>query len=517
MREAAGRGTTTGRSRDRRGWAVLAVLGVLASLVAAGVGHEDLVRPGGATLFADFLAAALTPRLDAEFLGLTAQATLVTLGFAALGTAASLAIGIVGGILTSQAWWRGRGIGWGMSRAVLVVPRGIHEVVWGLFLLSVLGLEPVVAVLAIAIPFGAVTAKVYSEILDDADQRPYRALLAAGAPRAVAVAYGLLPGATGELVSYAFYRFECAIRSAAVLGIIGAGGLGFQLALSFQALQYDEIWTLLIALILLCAGTDGWSAAVRRGRAPRVSLAAAALLLPASAWLVSLDVTPLWAGRSWELAGQLLAASWPPRFVPDLVALAAATLAMSVLAIAIAFAGGALLAIPAANLSRLTGQRRRLLAGAVRALLVVLRAIPPPVWALLVLFVVSPGVLAGAIALGIYTVGVLGRLMAESAENLDPRPSRALLASGAAPLAILAYSVVPAAAPRFVAYGLYRWEVTLRETVVVGVVGAGGLGLLLNSQLVTFDQAGAVATLVVLVGLTLAVDLTSSAVRRAVQ
>lgn len=73
------------------------------------------------------------------------------------------------------------------------------------------------------------------------------------------------------------------------------------------------------------------------------------------------------------------------------------------------------------------------------------------------------------------------------------------------------YGVVPAATPRFVAYGLYRWEVTIRETVVIG---AGGLGLLLDQQLATFDYGGAVATLLVFLVLTLLVDLTSAAVRR---
>src|SRR5262249_15605672 len=160
--------------------------------------------------------------------------------------------------LSSQTWWqagtRGRRhrsstAGWAVTRTLLAIPRGIHEVVWGLLLLSLFGIQPVVAVLAIGIPFGAVTAKVFSEILDETSLHPYTGLTAAGASRPSAVLYGLLPPALSELFSYGFYRFECAIRSAAILGLIGAGGLGFQLQLSFQALQYDEIWTLLYALM----------------------------------------------------------------------------------------------------------------------------------------------------------------------------------------------------------------------------------------------------------------------------
>jgi phosphonate transport system permease protein len=521
-------------------------------MLAAGVGRDDLFRLGSLNQIGDFFAAAAHPRVDAAFLGLTAHATLTTLAYAVLGTALSLAIGLVGGILTSETWWsagaRGRRrpaavAGWVVARVALVVPRGIHEVVWGLLLLSLFGIQPIVAVLAIGIPFGAVTAKVFSEILDETSRGPYTALLAAGAGRRSAIIYGLLPPALADMFSYSFYRFECAIRSAAILGLIGAGGLGFQLALSFQSLRYSEIWTILYALIALSAGADMWGAAVRARRAaPRRkgvrgrdrllsgSAAVAPAMVPLAAWWVGLDPAVLWAPQTWEIGHQLLAEAWPPTLGavdgPGLARLALATLAMSVLAMGVAFVGGMLFAIPAANLTRLevptaggrVGRIARLLLYAItRVLLIVLRAIPPPIWALLLLFVFYPGLLPGALALAIYTIGVLGRLMAETAENLDRRPLRALRAHGTPELQVFCYGVVPSAMPRFVAYGLYRWEVSIRETVVVGVVGAGGLGLLLDQQLAAFDYSSALTTLLVFMLLPLIVDFTSAAVRRSLR
>ncbi len=270
-------------SRTRRRWTFVAVLVVLAAVGAVAAETiargTPLARASGLRQVGEFCGAALRPELAPDFLVLTGQAALTTLGFAALGTAVSLVLGVVGGVFGSGTWWRMGGRrgevprrgrwAWAGTRGALVVPRGIHEVVWGLFLLSVLGIEPVVAVLAIAIPFGAITAKVFSEIVDDVDRRPADALLAAGASRATAFAYGVLPGAAGELVSYAFYRLDCAIRSAAVLGLIGAGGLGFQLQLSFGSLRYTEIWTLLYALIALSLLADAWGAAVRDRMAAR--------------------------------------------------------------------------------------------------------------------------------------------------------------------------------------------------------------------------------------------------------
>lgn len=542
-------------SRSRRGWAVVAAAGVLASAVVALApilaDGRALLRPAGFTAVGEFLAATLHPRVDAEFLVITARAATTTLGYAVLGTALSLLIGVLGGVAASRTWWRMGGHGGGgrraVTRAALIVPRGIHEVVWGLFLLSVLGVAPIVAVLAIAVPFGAITATVFADILDDTDPRPAAALRAQGAGRIATFCYGVLPAAAGELTSYSFYRFECAIRSAAVLGLVGAGGLGFELALSFAALRLDEIATLLFALIVLAVVADQWGSTVRarlaarpgparRGRDPVLvgSLLAAVAAVPAAAWWIGLDLAPLVDARSWELAGELFAASWPPTLGAGpsgpggsgaggwagLGGLALATLAMSVLAITIAFLAGLAMAAPAARPDPAPGPARAaraVAAAGVRLLLVVLRAVPPPVWALLTLFVLAPGTLAGAVALGIYTAGVLGRLMSETVENLDRRPSRALRALGASGPAVFGYAVLPAAAPRFAGYGLYRWEVTIRETVVVGVVGAGGLGMLLQTQLTLFDYAGAVTTIGTLLVLTVLVDLVSAAVRGAIR
>ncbi len=537
-------GTARRRSRQRRSWALIVAGAIVASALVAGLGPGVLVKPEGASAFVDFFTAALRPRLDREFLALIATATLTTQSYAVLGTVVSLVIGLVGGVLAAQTWWSSHArsgsrnglAGWVLVRGVLVIPRGIHEVVWALFFLVIFGLDPIVAVLAIGIPFGAITAKVFSEILDGTGRRPYQALVAAGAPRGSAILYGLLPPALGDLLSYSFYRFECAIRSAAILGLIGAGGLGFQLMLSFQALRYDEIWTSLYALIILSIAADTWSHTVRTRRsttgrrADRVrtgSWLAAAALITFSVWWIGLNPSGLFSAQAWHSAGQFFAEAWPPAWgyggLGALIGLSAETLAMSVLATAIAYVGGALLAFPAAKLpiQHRTGRRSALPRTATRLvtklLLVVLRAIPPPVWALLFLFILYPGLLPAALALGVYTAGVLGRLMAEAAENLDTGPLRALRSHGATGPQILCYGVIPAATPRFVAYGLYRWEVTIRETVVVGVVGAGGLGVALQHQLSGFQYAGALTTIIAIMALTLIVDLTSAAMRRALR
>jgi phosphonate transport system permease protein len=197
------------------------------------------------------------------------------------------------------------------------------------------------------------------------------------------------------------------------------------------------------------------------------------------------------------------------------------TLALSILAIAIASVGGSILSFLAARNfaapANLVGSRRLIgfsLFAFTRALLLVCRAIPASIWALILLFVMFPGILPGAAALGLYTLGVLGRLMAESAENLDDRPTRALESLGATGPQTFFYGTLPRALPHYVAYILYRWEVCARETVIVGVVGAAGLGRLMAEQLSNFNYPAVVTLLIAFVGLTLVVDLVSAAARR---
>ncbi len=535
------------RSRSsRRAWLIVLVGAVAWSLVRAGVGRGEVVNSGGWSMVRRFLAAAVQPELGAEFLRVAWSAGLTTVSYAVVGTALSIAIGVVFGVLASETWWGrasspGRRRAWGgwvAARGMLSLPRGVHEAVWGLFLARVLGLDPLVGVLAIALPYGAVTAKVYAELLDETPDRAFRAVRGAGAGRLKALCYTTAPAALADMVSYAFYRLECSIRAAAILGIIGAGGLGFQLALSLESLRYDEVWTLLYALVLLSGATDAWSAAVRRrtrhpepvtpsrhGRPRRDrflvgSAVALAGLVVAGVWHLGLAPARLVAARARSLLADIASSAWPPDLdAGTLAALARAsleTIEMSVLATAIAGTAAALVALCAGRPSsrRFAG---RLAATALRALLLVCRAIPPPVWALLFVFVLFPGPLPGALALAAYNFGILGRLMGEVVENGDDRPAAALRAQGASPAAVVVYGVAPAVLPRFVSYAVYRWEVTLRETVVVGLVGAGGLGRLLRAQLAAFDYPGVLTTLVALVALTFLGDVVGAALRRSLR
>ncbi|MGR7026115.1 PhnE/PtxC family ABC transporter permease [Geodermatophilus sp. URMC 62] len=520
--------------RDRRRWAWgLAALAAVGWSLAGAVGGE-VANPAGAPQFGRFAAAALSPAVDGAFLGVLAGAALVTVAYAVLGAALAVLLGALGAVLVARTTWGRRRLGWTAVRGVLAVPRGLHEAVWGLLLVNVLGLDPWVGVLAIGLPYGAVTATVFADLLDEVPRGPYEALLAAGSGRAAAALYGLLPPAAGGLLSYACYRLECAVRSAVVLGMVGAGGLGYQLALSFASLRWPQVWSAVYALALLCLAADVAGRAVRRrvaaprrppGVFARDRLLTAAVLGTLAAvawswWYLALSPASLVAARTREQVAYVLDAAWPPAGDGALLAEVArqtvTTVQTSVLAIAVATAGAVLVAGVAARPLR-AGPLRRLCGVLARAGLLLLRAVPPPVWALVLLFVLRPGVLPGALALGVYTLGVLGRLAAEAVEEADPRPRAALTALGARPAGGWLYGVAPQAAGPVLAFALYRWEVAVRDTLLVGLLGAGGLGALLAARLAAFDWPAVSTVLAATVVLTLAVDLTGARARRALR
>jgi phosphonate transport system permease protein len=229
----------------------------------------------------------------------------------------------------------------------------------------------------------------------------------------------------------------------------------------------------------------------------KLSLLAMLILVCASWWSIltsdRLQAAGFFDGetlhRAWSFLGDLSGAgsNVTPAFLQwdqwtDKAELALNTLAMSVLAIGLAGAVAlALFMFGARNvmlgeLSPYGSLPSGALFVVVRAFFTLTRSIPELVWAMIIVFAFTPGILPGAIALGIHNAGILGRLGAEVVEGLDPRPVRSLRSAGAGRLQILAYGILPEALPRFMTYLFYRWEVIIRTTVVVGFVSAGGLG-----------------------------------------
>ena len=223
-----------------------------------------------------FLGDFVPPKVEPQFLILVAQETWRTVAMATAGMALAMLLAIPMALLSvrtlSLSALAGpmgfvpavlrQGVRW-----VLVVLRSVPELVWALVFVRVVGLGPTSGVLAIALTFAGMLGKVYGDILESVDAGPTQTLLRNGSGRLQALSYALLPQSAAELTSYTVYRWECAIRSSAVLGFVGAGGLGQMMDSSMKMFNGSEVSTILLVFMALVALADRVSAWLREGLA----------------------------------------------------------------------------------------------------------------------------------------------------------------------------------------------------------------------------------------------------------
>ena len=261
-------------ARRRLGWAI-AVLVVLWPLSRLAEFHPaTLFDPANLHVMGTFIAGFLPPSVQPDFLGYLLTATLQTLAMATAGMALAFAIAVplafcstralaISTIGPADGQWIGR-VGRQAARSLMMLLRAVPEVVWALMFVRALGLGPAAGVLALAITYGGMLGKVYSEILEATDARPARALLQAGSGRVATLCFGLLPLAAQELVSYTVYRWECAVRAAVVMGFVGAGGLGQLMDQSLKMLSGGEVSSIALVFFALVMLADAISLVLRR-------------------------------------------------------------------------------------------------------------------------------------------------------------------------------------------------------------------------------------------------------------
>jgi phosphonate transport system permease protein len=223
---------------------------------------------------AGFLADFLRPAHAPEFLWMVVRETWQTVAIATAGLTLALLGAIPATLVVTERLSISR-LGSGRMRPLarllrqavrwlLVLLRSVPELVWALLLVRVVGLGPTAGVLAIALTYCGMLGKVYAEILESSEAHATETLLANGSPRLAALLYGALPDSAAELVSYTVYRWECAIRGSAVMGFVGAGGLGQRMDESTKMMAGGEVATMLIVFVLLVAAADVVSKLLRR-------------------------------------------------------------------------------------------------------------------------------------------------------------------------------------------------------------------------------------------------------------
>jgi len=216
---------------------------------------------------ARFGAELLSPSLDREFLARVAVASAETMAMSALGTLLAALGGLLLAIPASRAHAGERALARGPTRLVLNVLRSIPELAWAALLLIAAGLGPFAGTLALALHTTGVLGRLFAEAIENTPQEPAYALKVQGVPAGRVFLYATLPAVLPQILSYSLYRWENNIRAAAILGVVGAGGLGQMLAFHMGLFQMNETSTVLIAMIALVAIVDLLSYLSRRALA----------------------------------------------------------------------------------------------------------------------------------------------------------------------------------------------------------------------------------------------------------
>ncbi|RRR68507.1 MAG: phosphonate ABC transporter, permease protein PhnE [Candidatus Viridilinea halotolerans] len=177
---------------------------------------------------------------------------------------------------------------------------------------------------------------------------------------------------------------------------------------------------------------------------------------------------------------------------------------------------GLILAFPISFLAARNTTPHFLIRSVALLIIVVSRSVNSLIWALLLVAILGPGLLAGIIAIALRSIGFIGKLFYESIEETSREPVEAIVATGASPFQVLSYSILPQVMPSFAGVSIFRWDINIREATVIGLVGAGGIGLNLNATVnaLRWDQAGMI--FIVIFGLVLMSEAVSAQVRKAI-
>lgn len=499
-----------------------------------------------------------------ELMRMTGQ----TLAIVTCATALSVALSVPVSLAAARNTSRSAGMRWA-ARAVVVVTRAIPEIVLAILFLRLFGLGPVAGILALGIHSVGMVGKMYADAIEDTDAGPRDALRAAGATWGQQITGAVLPQAAPAFVATALHRFDINLRASVILGYVGVSGIGMELSLAMKTLDYQRGMALALFVMALCIVVEMISGAVRRsllgqaatarpglrariagrvgratggwvdaapGSTPAQALRTAdgryrisppwtparvrrvsyitmtVLVLLAATWGADLDLSRMGDGFStlWSTLGLFV----PPstggiggELVDQLIVTVQIALAATFLGLVLAVPIGVL---AARNVAPTPGIARFF-----RIVIVVVRGIPDLIFAIIFIVITGLGATAGALALSVGAVGLLGKLIADSLEESDVRVQHAVAAGGATRIQVFGAATLRQCAPPLVAHLFYQLDVNIRAATLLGVVGAGGIGFyLMNAARVL--QFDVVTTIVLMVfAVVMAVEGVAMWMRRA--
>ncbi len=424
------------------------------------------------------------------------------------------------------------GHGWrAAARFVGVLTRALPDVVLAMAFVLMFSLGTLPGILAIGIHSIGMISKMFADAIEQIDEGPRLAIRAAGGSKMQEFASGILPQVLPSWVATVLHRNDINLRGSVVLGYVGVAGLGLEMSYAFKALNYGKGLGIAVVIFILCVAMEIVSSLVRGAMLgqqrhtrswidriihPRLRGAKTSSEATRPAWAASPQAAvrrPWTAERVRNTSGIVVAVSvviggiavsqinwldfftvwaklpevaakfWPPSFgsyeASAMIAAMRDTVAIALAATVLTLLPSLILgSLAASNVAPSQGAR-----GVARFLLVGIRGIPELILAIVLVVITGLGAQAGVIALAIGGIGLLGKLIADSLEEVDRGPERALRAVGATRLQTYASATVPQSMQALIGHSFYMLDTNIRAATILGIVGGGGVGYyLLNAS-----------------------------------
>ena len=527
---------------------------VLLGLAAVGAWSVNAIGINIATLArsADNAANFISRMFPLDFppLGQLAGMIAETLAIVFLATTMSVVLSIPVSLWAVRPTSPNTTVHW-LSRAFIVLMRAIPDLILAILFLRVFGLGALGGILAMGLHSIGMIGKLYSDAIEELDDGPREAIQSNGAGRNQQIWSAIPQILMPQIIATALHRFDINLRTSVLLGYVGVGGIGQEIADALRVLDYQRGMALAIVVLALCIAVELVSGAMRAAIMKRAS--------STPSWRqtwsdkifgsakTEMSINPPWTAHrvnhivvmstiiiltvmSWSAVDLSLGEFFTGLVhLPETLALflppssggiAADIFLLMVDTLEIAFAAtflGAVLAIPIGVLAARNVVMNKWVNGTFRICIVVVRGIPELILAIVFVVISGLGAVAGTLALSLGAVGLLSKLVADSIEETDIDVQEAVRAGGASNVQVFFAVTIRQAAPAFIAHTLYLLDTNIRSATLLGVVGAGGIGFqLLNASRVNqFDVVTYI--LIVMVGVVLAVEVLSMWLRKAVR
>lgn len=409
-----------------------------------------------------------------------------------------------------------------VMRGILNAVRAIDTIIWGIIIITWVGLGSFAGVIALTIHSVAALAKLFSEEIEHIDPGPVEAVTATGANLVQTISHAVIPQVVPSFLSYTLLRWDINMRMATVVGFVAGGGIGFMVVETVRMGGYQQygtiLWAVAVVIVIVDAISAKWREAILADQPKREEdqkkRRAGTLrwvfygLLGAIAFIYCWNLTEI-SLRSMLDPGpnfiQNIVAFIKIDLTPGVVKVVTQQMLITIFQAMLATTLGAILALPFSFLAarNLTGRSQLLiwLYYLTRGMLNILRSIEALLYVVIFVFWVGIGPFAGMLGLAVTSFALVGKLFSEAIENIDDGPIEAVTATGANRLQVIVYAVLPQIVPPFISYLLYQWDINIRMATIIGFAGGGGVGFILSTffNSLQYHKAGTVVAFIVIV------------------